>query len=63
MCSFVIESRVKHCTRYPARNRSDGKQYLEKGGKILSGNKFLASLGFKTVHTKITEVRCAWRPL
>lgn len=50
MCSFVIESRVKHYTCYPARNRSNGKQYLEEGGKILGGNKFLENLGFKTMH-------------
>lgn len=50
MRSFVIECRVKQYTCYPARNSSNGKQYPEEGGKILSGNKFLERLGFNTMH-------------
>lgn len=61
-CSFITESRVKHCTWYLARNRGDGKHYFEGGEKILCGNKFFETPGFKTMQFKtITEVRSSWR--
>lgn len=47
--SFITKSRVKRYTQFPTRNRGDGRHYLEGEEKILCGNKFLKSPGFKTM--------------